>query len=114
MSHSLINLTLPVVIQEIEDVLDEYPEHPYQLAFSLPELHQRLVAYVLSQVPNHHVVEGIQETPVKPRVHHSTVLQERLRMEMIIRGGILHLLSENAAWLSHNLPRSTISAAVSQ
>ena len=34
MSHTLINLTLPIVIQEIENVLDEYPEDPYQLGAS--------------------------------------------------------------------------------
>jgi len=96
MSHGLINLTLPVVIQEIEDVLNEYPEHPYQRVFSMPELRQKLIAYVLSQVPNRYVVEGMQETFIKPKVHPSARLQERLHMGTIIRGGILHLLRENA------------------
>jgi hypothetical protein len=35
MSHELINLILPTVIEEIENALNEYPAHPYQLAFSI-------------------------------------------------------------------------------
>jgi hypothetical protein len=46
MSHSLINLTLPAVTNEIENVLNEYPEDPYQLAFSIHKLQQKLIAHV--------------------------------------------------------------------
>ena len=103
MSHGLVNLTLPSVLQEIEYVLEEYPEHPYQTAFSLPELHQKLVAHILSNVPNRYVVEGAQETSGEPKVYASSPLQERLRIEMVIRASILHILRENADWLSRNL-----------
>ncbi|PZV19327.1 MAG: hypothetical protein DCF22_00140 [Leptolyngbya sp.] len=105
MSHGLVNLTLPAVLQEIEYVLEEYPEHPYQTAFSLPELRQKLVAHILSNVPNRYVVEDEQETFGKPKAHASSPLQERLRMEMVIRTSILHILRENADWLSRNLSR---------
>jgi hypothetical protein len=33
MSNELVNLTLPAVIQEIEDVLYEYPEHSLSDSF---------------------------------------------------------------------------------
>ncbi|MBM0741115.1 hypothetical protein JOY44_05695 [Phormidium sp. CLA17] len=78
MSHGLINLTLPVVLQEIGYVLEEYPEHPYQTAFAMPELHQKLVAHILSNVPNRYVAAGIQEPFGKPKVDPSSPLQERL------------------------------------
>jgi hypothetical protein len=104
MLEGLINLTLPVVIQEIEDVLDEYPEHPYHFAFALPELHQKLVAHILSQVPNRYVVKGEQELSADPKSRNPSPLQERLRMEMVVRAGILHILRENAAWLRDRLP----------
>jgi hypothetical protein len=104
MLEELINLTLPVVIKEIEDVLDEYPEHPYQSAFAIPKLRQQLIAQVLSQVPNYYTIEGAQTPFNNSKVHHSSLLQEQLRMEMIIRGSILHILRENAAWLSSRLP----------
>ncbi|PSB33660.1 hypothetical protein [Stenomitos frigidus] len=106
MSHGLINLTLPTVIQEIEDVLEEYPHHPYHVAFSIHELRQKLIAHVLSHIPNHYTVEGVQESTSNLKNRRRTsVLAERLNTEMIIRAGILHILRENADWLSHNLPK---------
>lgn len=109
MAHALVNLTLPVVMQEIEDVLDEYPEDPYQSAFSIPELRQKLIAQVLSHFPNPHVVEGRQEAFEAPKAHRPSFLQERLRMGMIIRGSMLHILRENADWLSRHLPLVKVS-----
>jgi hypothetical protein len=103
MSHELINHTLPAVIQEIEDVLYEYPKHPYQTAFSLPEMHQKLVIHVLNHVPSRYASEEAQAFG-KSKVHRSSPLQERLRLEMVVRGSILHVLRENADWLSRHLP----------
>jgi hypothetical protein len=96
MPHELVNLTLPLVIQEIEDVLDEYPEHPYQAAFSIHEFRQKLIAHILSQVPNQYMVVGEQAPARKPAPRHSSLLAERLHLETIVRGGILHILRENA------------------
>lgn len=104
MSQGLVNLTLPAVLQEIEYVLEEYPEHPYQAAFLLPELHQRLVAHILSNVPNYYIVQGVQE-PFDQSKYPSLPIQERLQMELVVRASILHVLRENADWLSCNLPR---------
>jgi hypothetical protein len=104
MVHGLVNLTLPVVIREIEDVLDDYPAYPYQTAFAMPELHQKLIAYILSHVPNHYVVEGVQELSSRPNRYHSAPLQERLQMEAIVRSGIFHVLRENMSCLNEDLP----------
>ncbi|MBI4785194.1 MAG: hypothetical protein HY785_28390 [Oscillatoriophycideae cyanobacterium NC_groundwater_1537_Pr4_S-0.65um_50_18] len=101
MSHELVNLTLPMVLQEIGDVLNEYPEHPYQSAFSIHEYRQRLVAHVLSQVPNHYAIAGEHPPTRNPISRHSSRLAERLHLETVIRGGILHILRENADRLSH-------------
>jgi len=105
MSHGLINLTLPVVVQEIEHVLESYPEDPYHLAFAIHELRQKLIAHVLSHVPNHYTVEGAQALPSHSKTRHIATLQESLRMETIIHGSMLHILRENADWLSHRLPQ---------
>lgn len=100
MSHGLINLTLPIVMQEIEDVLEEYPAHPYHSAFSMPELRQRLIAHVLSHIPNRYVVEEDQESSSNPKARHASSIHERLHREMVVRAGILHILRENADWLN--------------
>ena len=103
MSHQSANLTLPAVMQEIEDVLDEYPEHPYQSAFSLPELRQKLIDHIF-KVPNRYEIEGEKELSSNPKVRHYSLLTERLWTEMVVRGSILHILRENAYWLSLHLP----------
>jgi len=96
MSHELINLTLPAVIQEIENALNEYPVHPYQSAFSIHELRQKLIAHILSQIPNPYVVEGVQEALKKPKALYPFSLKERLYMVTVIHGSILYILRENA------------------
>ncbi len=103
MPQALINPTLTGINQTIEDVLDDYPVHPYQSAFSLPELRQKLVAHILSQV-SHPLIEGLQAASNAAPVPHYSQLQVRLRTEMLVRGSILHILRENAVWLNRHLP----------
>jgi hypothetical protein len=100
MSHELINLTLPTVIQEIENALNEYPEHPYQSAFSIHELRQQLIAHILSQIPNRYAVQGLQQPAKKPKALDSSPMKERLYMETVVHGSILHILRQNADSLS--------------
>lgn len=63
MDKQLLNLTLAVVLEEIEYILATYPTYPYQQAFSAAGLRQDLVTYVLSRVPNQYtVVEKTQSS----------------------------------------------------
>ena len=101
MSHELIKLTLPVLIAKIENVLEEYPEHPYQVAFSLPELRQSLLAHVLAHTPNRYTVQGEKLTLTDSKSLYP--VQEQIRMETLIHGGILHLLRENAEWVGSRI-----------
>jgi len=90
--HGLVNLTVPVVIREIESVLEEHPEYPYQLAFLMPELRQKLIAHVLSLMPNYYITKEAEKPSNNAQIRYSSRLQERLHMGMIIRGGILNIL----------------------
>lgn len=99
MSYELINLTLPLVVQEIEHILEEYPEHPYQSAFSIHEFRQKLIAQVLSQVPNQFAIAGEPAPVRKPTPRHASRLAEQLYLDTVVRGSILHILRENAARL---------------
>ncbi|MBA3922414.1 MAG: hypothetical protein H0X31_12235 [Nostocaceae cyanobacterium] len=105
MTYSLINLTLPLVINQVQDVLDDYPEHPYQAAFSIHELRQKLIAHVLSQIPNRYTVEGAQSPPTDPKLMYPSSLEQRLHMETLIHGSILHILRENADRIGHYIPQ---------
>lgn len=102
--YELVNLTLPRVVQSIDEVLEDYPEHPYQSAFLIHQLRQKLIAHVLSNVPNRYAIAGELPSFSKLKNHHSSPLAERLHLETVVRGSILHLLRENADWLSQHIP----------
>ncbi len=103
MAHTIVNETLPVVLQEIENVLADYPTYPYQVAFSIEELRQKLIAHVLSQIPNRYsVIEDTQESLRKSKFIKRS-LEEQVRLETLVRGSVLHLLRENADWVGHRI-----------
>ena len=94
--YDLVNLTLPKAIQTIEEVLDDYPEYPYKSIFSIHQLKQKLIAHVLSSVPNQYVINGDVKPPNNLNTFPTSPIAERLRLEIVIRGSILHILRENA------------------
>jgi hypothetical protein len=51
MAQTIVNLTLPIVTEKIDQLLSTYPQRPYQDLFNSPELRQKLAAYVLSRLP---------------------------------------------------------------
>ncbi len=100
MGYKIANLTLPLVMEEVEEVLQEYPRYPYQAAFSIHKLRQLLIAEVLSQIPNEYtVIEETEELSIEPKTLPSP-LQKRLHREMVIRQSILDVLQKNAEWHS--------------
>lgn len=105
MLASIANLKLPLVAEQIEDVLDNYPHHPYQQAFAAPHLRQKLLAYVLSQIPAAYQVVEDQSSPEQSNSFLekcSTV--EHLHIEALVRRGIQQILRENAEWASRHIP----------
>lgn len=91
------------VFQEIENVLEDYPVHPYQDAFSIAELRQKLVHHVLRHLPKRDSVMGdVQQSLTDAQLPYR-LKQERIRLDALIRGSILHLLRENADWVSRRL-----------
>lgn len=102
MSKKIVNLTSTVVAEEIETVLDTYPHHPYQQAFAIPDIRQKLTVYVLSRVRNlYTVVEEAQEISRSPNLCNS--LEQRSSIEPLVRHGIQHILQENSDWISHHI-----------
>jgi hypothetical protein len=98
MGYKIANLTLPLVMEEVEEVLQDYPRYPYQVAFSIHKLRQLLIADVLSQIPNQYtVIEDTEELSIQPEIS-PVPLQKRLHREMIIRQSILDILQKNAEW----------------
>src|SRR3712207_6673886 len=87
------------VFQAIENVLEDYPEYPYQVAFSIKELRQKLVAHVMRHLPRSYSVMGDgKEVKTNAKFPYRSKA-ERIRLDALIRGSILHILRENADWV---------------
>lgn len=90
MSKTNVNLTISVVEAEVENLLRGYPYHPYQQAFAAPSLRQKLVAYVLSRIPNLYAVVEEQEFSTEVPLHCPP--EQRQQVETLIHRGIQYLL----------------------
>lgn len=92
MDKTLVNLTLAVVTEEVENILDAYPRYPYQEAFSPSGLRQDLIAYVLSRIPNTYTAiapcDSMSHTTVQVRCSS----EQLLHIENLIHTGISDVL----------------------
>lgn len=97
MDKQLVNITLRLVEEDIEPILAQQPT-PVQTHFRQRDLHAELAAYVLSRIPNHHVVipcpsSGSQSEPLR---HHLTLesAERQLSRERLIQEGIYWVLEK--------------------
>jgi hypothetical protein len=104
MSKTIVNLTTELLTQKIEDVLETYPQHPYQEAFANPDCRQGLISYVLTRIPNEYmsVEEEEQELVVADYLHqHPGKISQ---IETTIRQGIEEILCEQAEEVRRHIP----------
>lgn len=102
MNKQIINLTLPVVIEEIEHILVTYPRYPYQEAFSAAGLRQDLIAYVLSRVPNTYTVVEETQSSSNPTLLPCYSSERLLDIEHWIHLGIrdvLHVYNRSNSYM---------------
>ena len=106
---TVVNLTQQSVLGEIESVLDTYPYHPYQQAFAIPDLRQRLIAYVLSRIANYYTVleEGESTYPI------DCSSDQKLQIKNLITQGIQDLLQQHWEWSSHHISSTLESSLAS-
>ncbi|MGG6265980.1 hypothetical protein ACQ4M3_18115 [Leptolyngbya sp. AN03gr2] len=102
MSKTIINVTQHSVEQEIERILDRYPNHPYQHAFAHPDLHQELLVWVLNRVPSLFMAIEESETVHPDYAPHCSDQQSCL--EYVIRHGIQEILNQNEQDINHYIP----------
>lgn len=103
MAQKLINLTCLLIIQEVEEILKDYPQNPYQSAFMNPALWNRLINNILNQIPNQYyiILNESEEFPDNIRILYSS-LEERMHLEMIIRQSLVYLFQEYADFSQSN------------
>lgn len=109
MSKILVDLTLQLVNEEIENTLDDYPNFPYKQAFSKPKLRQQLTTYVLKEIPCNYIVNNRkEELLIQPEPYSFWELP--LRIKPHIHQGIQHILQENSDWVSHSITQEVQSS----
>jgi PAS domain-containing protein len=96
MSYQLINETLLMVDQEINDFLMDFPDdHPFQMALSLPLFRQQLRAKILNKIPNRHRVYCDDLSRIVAADCFLGMLKERLLVEEEIRQMMPTLINEH-------------------
>jgi len=88
MHKTLVNLTLAVVTEEVENILETYPKHPYQQAFAPSGLRQDLIAYVLSRIPNTYTAIESSESASNQTIQVRCSSEQLLHIENLIHTGI--------------------------
>lgn len=105
MSKTLVNVTIPLVVQELEDILLTYPHHPYQEVFANPDYRQILIAYILNRIPNHYITVDDAETETLTNSDDLRgSLEYTLHIETIIHQGIEKVLCEQAQEINRHIP----------
>jgi hypothetical protein len=106
MPKTIQNLAIPLVIQEIENVLDSRHYHPYRQAYAIPELRQQLVTHVLNSAPACYAM--VEETDGESELDVSLVPEVlRIQLRSIVVTRMQQVLEENSAWIDHHLPQET-------
>lgn len=92
MGKRIVNLTMAVVTEEVERVLETYPEYPHRQFFAPGRFREDLIVYVLNHIsPKYAVLEDGDEAPLN-RAFNSCPTEQRLQMEDWIQIGIHNLL----------------------
>jgi Late competence development protein ComFB len=105
MSKTIVNLTMPFVVQEIEDLLEKYPHHPYQEAFANPDFRQNLITYTLNRIPNHYLtVDEKEKEHLITSDYVRYYLKQTLHIKAVIHQGIEQILSEKAEQVNQHIP----------
>ena len=103
MQKHLVNITLGVVTEEVEIILESYPHYPYQQAFSPSGWRQDLIAYVLSRVPNKYTAIDSGESVANHTSQVRCSSEQLLQIENLIHTGIRDLLDSHQK-IDYGLP----------
>jgi hypothetical protein len=95
MQKNLVNITLALVTEEVEIILESYPKHPYQQTFSHSGWRQDLIAYVLSRVPNKYTAIDSSDYVSNQKVQVRCSSEQLLQIEKLIHTGIRDLLDSH-------------------
>jgi hypothetical protein len=91
MAVEIVNLTLLKVKEELNVILENYPNQIYQKTLSDHDMRQQLIVYVLNRIPNHHLAIDIDNISLISSKLLTFSTQESLEIEKLIHQGIYQL-----------------------
>jgi hypothetical protein len=105
MVKTIVNLVESLIGTEIKAILDAYPYYPYRQAFSAPELHHKLVAYVITRTPCLYAV--VDESQVHTDTLESLCCSPEQQQQIVdlIHQGIQHILQSDVNWRDQTIPQ---------
>lgn len=104
MAEQIVNVTQHLLVREIETVLEQYPDYPYQKAFAHPDFRQRLIVHLLNQCQNHFALYDTSESAGNAASTVQQFYQDQPNLHPIIHQGIHALINENADWINRHIP----------
>lgn len=104
MTQAIVNLTLPIVTDKIDDILAAYPLYEYRQVFAVPELRQRLAAYVLARLPVVYVTMDSSIAYGLESTGHCYSADQHDQINQLIHQGIEALLGRPEIWQQRPTP----------
>ena len=98
MTQTIVNLTLPLVMDKIDDVLAAYPLYEYRQVFAVPELRQKLTTYVLARLPVVYVTIDSGTACGMASPGHCYSSEQHDQINQLIHQGIDALLGRPETW----------------
>ncbi|MBD2106461.1 hypothetical protein [Nodosilinea sp. FACHB-13] len=92
MAQTIVNLTLPIVTDKIDAILAAYPLYEYRQVFAVPELRQKLTAYVLARLPVVYVTMDSRTACDMAPTGHCYSSEQHNQINQLIHQGIEALL----------------------
>ena len=109
-----VNVSLTLINEKIVEILDKNCNFFYQKFFSLPDLRQELIAYVLIRINILYIsIDGEQELSTKYNFV-SEISENTLTIENIITQGIYDLLPQNNNWIKQQYEETETIASLSE
>ncbi|WP_052050477.1 late competence development ComFB family protein [Leptolyngbya sp. KIOST-1] len=98
MKQAIVNLTLPIVTDKIDDILAAYPLYEYRQVYAVPELRQKLTAYVLARLPVVYVTMDSSAACEMTSTGHCYSSEQHAQIHQLIHQGIDALLGRPEVW----------------
>jgi diguanylate cyclase (GGDEF)-like protein/PAS domain S-box-containing protein len=106
MSYQVFNSTSSIVKTEVDQFLKNYTiDHPYKQALSLPYFRQKLIALVLNNIPNNHILIDECHSFVDDVSFCIGLLEEKLLITAKIAEHISHIVEEYKKFNGTNNPQ---------